>query len=137
MTKSLAEQMREDMQRIEAVAKPAQPPRPDFTWTVDNPDQPAPGTDPDDWNPEIDVGVTYSLHGRYYAATREQPAEYPEIEISVFNLETGEDITDKLSPSDLESIEQRAWEHSDEHGAAEPDDPRDEYDPDDRYDDPY
>ena len=35
---------------------------------------------------EVEVDVKYSISGRYYAATRDCPAEYPELEIEAVYL---------------------------------------------------
>ncbi len=97
----------------------------DFDLSIDefpNPyfkaDGPEDEEDPN-YEPElISIGVDYeySYHGKYYAATQIDPAEYPELEISisrVIDLENGEDITKKVNLQQVEEyIEEQlpSWE---------------------------
>lgn len=97
----------------------------DFDLTIDefpNPQYRADGTDDEDdpnYEPElISLGVDYdySYHGKYYAATMIDPAEYPELEISikrVIDLENGEDLTKSIDLSEVEKYienEIPSWE---------------------------
>lgn len=77
---------------------------------------------------EIEVGVDYSISGRFYPATQYEPAEYPELEITkIVDLDTGENITDAISGSEWEAIEEMIWDEVNERG--------NDYDePDDYYD---
>ena len=54
------------------------------------------------------VGIRYNMIGRYYAATRENPAEYPEVEITAIISSdnsavtlTADDILDNFSDEEL------------------------------------
>ncbi len=96
---------------------------------------PAFGPDSSEDVPEtIDVGVNYdySWHGKYYPQTLEQPAEYPELEVTihdVYDLTTGAEITDTV---DMAEIEDHVREKVESMGADDDDGPDDEgYD---RYD---
>lgn len=72
------------------------------------------------WNPDdensydtLRVGVNYSIYGEERPATwgyhGGEPSEHPEIdELSVVDLDTGEDITDSIDTSE---IEQAIWHH--------------------------
>jgi hypothetical protein len=79
----------------------------------------------------IKVGVNYSISGEERPATwgyhGGEPAEHPELDdVSVFNLETGEDITDQIN---IEDIEDEIWkdaERSADNDFVEPDDYYDE-----------
>ncbi len=102
----------------------------DMTWTIANPDFNA---EDDDSPEEIDVGINYSMSGKYIPARinysdYDHPAEYPELdELHVYNLETGEEITDRIDTSE---IEQAVYDRADQQGYDD-----DGYD--DRYDDRY
>ena len=74
----------------------------DTTLTITNPffdpNGPEDEEDPNFEYEEIDVGVDYDYdyHGKYYPQTQYEPAEYPELEITinrVVDLDSGEDIT--------------------------------------------
>lgn len=97
----------------------------DFDMTIDeipNPYFKAGGPEDEEdpnYEPEvISVGVDYdySYHGKYYAATMIDPAEYPELEIRinrVIDLDNGEDITKKVDLSEIEKYiedEIPSWE---------------------------
>jgi hypothetical protein len=97
----------------------------DFDMTIDdfpNPyfraDGPEDEEDPNFEYDTVSVGVDYeySYHGKYYAATQIDPAEYPELEISinrVIDLSNGEDITKKVDLSEIEQYiedEIPSWE---------------------------
>ena len=64
----------------------------------------------------IGVDYDYKYHGKYYAATQIDPAEYPELEVSihrVIDLDTGEDITKKVDLGEVEKYiedEIPSWE---------------------------
>ena len=59
----------------------------------------------DDTPEEIDVEVTYSTSGSYYAAGDDGPEESPEVEIkSITNPESGEDLSNRVSPDELQQI---------------------------------
>lgn len=101
----------------------------DFDTTIEefpNPyfrdDGPEDEEDPN-FEPElINIGVDYdySYHGKYYAATNIDPAEYPELEIRinrVVDLDNGEDITKKVDLGDVEKyIEEKipSWEEDEQ-----------------------
>lgn len=109
----------------------------DMTMTVTNPAYTAwENGEGDEDNPPdelIDVGVNYSISGSYRPATwgyhGGQPEEHPEIDdASVFNLATGEDITDSV---DMSEVEEEIWKHAESSAD-------DDFDiPDDNYDDRY
>ncbi len=105
-------------------------PQYDTELTIANPDFNA---EDEDSLEEIDVGVNYSVHGKYIPARikyddYDHPAEYPEIEISnVVNLETGQDISDRVDMNDIES---QIWDHLQQSG-------QDTDDYDDYYDNRY
>jgi hypothetical protein len=97
----------------------------DFDMTVEefpNPYYKEGGTDDEEdpnYEPEvISIGVDYDYgyHGKYYAATRYDPAEYPDLEIDikrVVDLDNGEDITKKVDLQEIEKyIEDKvpSWE---------------------------
>ena len=79
---------------------------------VDDPNEPE--DDEEDEEPEeIEVGINYTVSGRYYPATREEPAEYPDIEIdNIVDLETGEDITDMVSDDTRDWIIEKISENN-------------------------
>jgi hypothetical protein len=116
MTKTSAELLRETMDAINGivsaetpavpvqVAAPAMKRSYMFTTVVPNP---TPGDEE-----EINVGVDYSMEGKYYPATFEDPAEYPEIvDIKVFDVETGQEISSLLPESVLDTIDSECWNH--------------------------
>lgn len=81
----------------------------------------------------IKVGINYSISGEERPATwgyhGGEPAEHPEIDdASVFDLETGEDITNQVDSSE---IEEAIW------ADAESSQDDDFVEPDDNYDDRY
>ena len=81
----------------------------DMEMTITNPDFEVTEDAPE----EIEVGVDYSISGKYTAATYEDPADYPELEISaIVDLSTGEDITNRVRPFDKDNIEQHIWDHA-------------------------
>jgi len=124
--KSLAEQLREFMDQMSEAPVAV---RYDFETTIPNWEEPA-SEDDDSWEEEVDVGVTYSVSGKYYPATLTQPEEHPEMdEIRVYDLATGTDITSQISPEVMKRIEERAWEDADTQEEPDPD-----YDRDYRYD---
>lgn len=101
----------------------------DFDTTIDefpNPYFRAGGTDDEEdpnYEPEvISIGVDYeySYNGKYYAATMIDPAEYPDLEISisrVIDLDNGEDITKKVDLGEIEQYiedEIPGWEQSEQ-----------------------
>lgn len=101
----------------------------DFDTTIDefpNPYYKEGGTDDyddPDYEPDtISIGVDYEFqyHGKYYAATQYDPAEYPELEIKinrVVDLSSGEDITKKVNITDVEEYienEIPSWEDVDQ-----------------------
>jgi hypothetical protein len=54
---------------------------------------------------EIEVEVNWHTEGSYYPATREEPAEYPEIIIdSVIDTTTGKNITDDVMGGNIEDM---------------------------------
>jgi hypothetical protein len=88
---------------------------------------PVPSGDPEG-DADIEVGINYSVYGKEAPATFDSPAEYPEMEnIEVFNVATGQDITNLISPETMKRIEQRCW---DDYANQEDD----MYDPMSRYD---
>ncbi len=109
----------------------------DMTTTVMNPAYTAwENGEGDEDNPPpetIKVGVNYSISGEERPATwgyhGGEPAEHPEIDdVSVFNLETGEDISGQV---DMSEIEDAIW--ADAEQSAD-----DDFDiPDDNFDDRY
>jgi len=116
MTKTTAELLRETMDAINGivspvvsempapVAPPAMKRRYMFTTVVPNP---TPGDEA-----EIEVGVDYSTEGKYYPATFDDPAEYPEIvDIKVFDIDSGQEISSLLPESVLDTIDTECWEH--------------------------
>ena len=93
------------------------------------------GGDEDNPPPEtIQVGVNYSIYGEYRPATwgysGGSPEEHPEIdEMRVYNLETGEELTD-LDSDTLDAIEEKIWDNNEGGGDGGDDyydDSRDEY----------
>ena len=61
----------------------------------------------------IRVGVNYSISGRYRPATwgyhGGEPEEHPELDdVSVVDVDTGEDVSDKVN---MDEIEQAIWKH--------------------------
>lgn len=60
----------------------------------------------------VDMVAEFSIHGKYYPATRECPAEYPEIEIlSVKVIDSEIDIFELLSDKQIENIESQIYEN--------------------------
>lgn len=61
---------------------------------------------------ELPVLVDYHISGRYYPATRDCPAEYPELdEIHVVSI-FGSSIEDYLTDSDWERLSSLCWKDS-------------------------
>lgn len=84
-------------------------PNPDYSDELDIEDE----NDPRYYS-DIDVGVNYSISGSYRPATwgyhGGEPEEHPEMEITdVVNLQTGEDISDRV---DMDEIEAELWKHA-------------------------
>lgn len=113
--KTLAEQLREFMDQV---AEAPVGKRYDIEWTV--PGFPMPeGMDPDDWEEEFDVGINYTVSGKYRPARitanpeNDHPEEFPEVELDgVYRLDTGEDITEKLTPEQRETVMNKVHDHS-------------------------
>lgn len=80
----------------------------DFVTEIENPQF---GLTDDEDEPEmLDVGVNYSISGKYYPATFDSPAEYPDLDLlNVVILATGEDIVSKLTDSQTEQIDQECF----------------------------
>lgn len=65
----------------------------------------------------LNIGVNYCVFGRYYPATLEQPEEFPEMEIvEVENPFTHFDLSDTLSPNDMERLIDMCWNHFESEG---------------------
>jgi hypothetical protein len=63
---------------------------------------------------ELEVEVSFDVYGRYWPGNREEPPEYPELEISEVQLiETGKCIYDQLTQDELDAIEAECWEYLD------------------------
>jgi hypothetical protein len=124
MSKTSAQLLREHMDSINAVSHPVDEAvsedRFNFTTTITNPNfNPADEESPE----EIEVGVNYNVSGRYYAATMDSPAEYPELEVlDVVDLATGADVTGQVSRTDMQRIEEKAWEDAESAKQAAEDD---------------
>jgi hypothetical protein len=96
------------------------------TFTISNPD-----FDPEDEDSpeEIEVEVDWTTEGQYYAATQTDPASYPDIVLkSVVNIETGEELVQKLSPKAEDQLIDEISER--EHESGYGDDGYDDYDAD-------
>lgn len=119
MSKTSAQILREHMDAINTTTAPVSEAisgdQFDFVWTIANPRFNAADLQDEETPEDIEVGVNYSISGRYYAATMHSPAEYPELEITdVVDLATGQDITGQVAHSDMVSLESEAWEHAEE-----------------------
>lgn len=65
------------------------------------------------WEEEIEVGVDYTINGRYRPATRTDPEEYPDMDgITVIRLSDNVDITELVSDEVKETLGGEAWEHA-------------------------
>ena len=81
----------------------------DFTTTILNPKF-DPDTEEYGEPEEIEVGVNYDISGEYWAGSRDEPEEYPELSINdIVNLETGEQV--ELSDIEFQNLEQKVWGH--------------------------
>jgi hypothetical protein len=119
MTKTAAELLRETMDALNSISTNVAPGTPVvapiatpepldrsymFTTTIMNP---VPGDEA-----EIEVGVDYTMEGKYYPATFDDPAEYPDIvDIKVFNIENGQDISAMLPESVFDDLDDECWAH--------------------------
>lgn len=94
----------------------------DFLLTVKNPhfdatidEEPADGWKFDDYE-EWDLGIRYSVSGKYYAATRDEPEEYPEVDFSVFDAATGNELDySKLTDELIQEIEEACSSHEEKN----------------------
>jgi hypothetical protein len=79
----------------------------DFAWELfDEQDEPH------------EVVVTATFHGEHYPAImyptdRAQPEEWPELEFEVVDA-YGRDVTDTLSPQQVQELDQRCWDEYEE-----------------------
>jgi len=64
---------------------------------------------------EIEVNVEYCITGRYRAATMEDPAEYPECEITSITDEEGNEYIDSLPSDVIEGLEEDAFQHAEDN----------------------
>ena len=114
MTKSPSQLLRETMDAINGiqaapVAAPVQaldPSRFDFVTEVANPNFDLSEDEPE----EVEAGVNYTISGKYYPATFDSPAEYPDLDITaVVILATGQDVTSQLSTRESDRIERECF----------------------------
>lgn len=73
---------------------------------------------------EITIGVNYKISGEHYPASREEPAEEPDLDVTyVCRLDTGEELNN-LPDETMRYIEEQVWEYanSGEHDMYETDD---------------
>ncbi len=109
MTKSLAEEIRSLMHKMEEAAANY-----DLELKVENWNYPE---DPDDttWPEFITLGINYKIVGSYRPATwgdrGGDPAEYPELDqVEIFDASTGQPIE---IPQSLENyVEEKIWAHA-------------------------
>ena len=57
-----------------------------------------------------DYEVHYHIHGSYYPGNREEPPEYPVIELVTMLDERGDDILDNTSELFKDGVEERIYE---------------------------
>ena len=130
MSKSIAEDIRDLMNKMEAAGSPRSY---DVEIEVENWDYPE---DPDDenWPAYRTLGINYSIYGKYVPARiryddYDHPAEYPELDaVEVYDAETGQPLTN-LPPEIDKQIEDAIWKNHESSG--------DDYDPPDDYNDRY
>jgi len=107
--KTLAEQLREFMDQVQAT--PQQKPNQNFDCvvTVDNwRDYPEDENEP--YDDEVKVGVNYKVYGSHSPATRWEPEEHPELDITAaVDMKTGEDVKKTMSDSSWEQLEDAEW----------------------------
>lgn len=113
MVKSISENIRSIMDRLNEVAGSY-----DLELEVENWDFPE---DPDDpnWPEFINLGIDYKIIGKYRPATwgdrGGDPEEHPELdEYEVYNVDTGEKITDKLPESVHKQVQEAIWKSHEE-----------------------
>lgn len=125
--KTTAQLLRESMTAISNAQQAVTESAPEYTFrtTITNPFVDDTVRFPDDENvPDLlDVGVVASIFGRDRPATYNSPAEYAEVEIQgVYDLETGDDITNVVDPQSMKAIEAEAAQYFDEQQKAAADD---------------
>jgi hypothetical protein len=130
--KTLAEQLREFMDRVlEAPVRKNY----DLEVTIMVP-FPENGTpeEQDAWVEEIDVGVDYEISGSYRSGRvghpdNWTPDDHPELdEVTVYDLASGEDITDKMDEKQMAQITDKVWDHSNSQDNSDDYDGSDDYD---------
>lgn len=109
MAKSIAEDIRDLMNKMEAAAGPRAY---DLELEVENWDFPENPND-ESWPSTVVLGINYTVAGKHRPATwgyhGGTPEEFPEIDtLEVFNTETGQQFAD-LPPEVDEQIEQAIW----------------------------
>lgn len=119
MTKSIAEDIRTIMDRLNEVAHSY-----DFTIDVENWEEPETEDDPN-WPYERTLGVDYRIVGQHRPATwgyhGGEPPEYPEIdEFTVYDAATGQKL-DFLPDHIEDEIVRAIWKNAEQS--------RDDYDP--------
>ncbi len=124
MEKSIAQALREFMDAVSEAPVVSY----DFNTWITNPEpaKDAPDAEWDAWEEEREVGVNYSVSGKYYPATYEQPEEHPELDFTVHDLKTGEEVQN-LDKATLDRIEQECWEKAESGGDDFPEPDRDDY----------
>jgi hypothetical protein len=91
----------------------------DCELTISNPFVERSEDEPDD----ITIGVNYKISGSYSPATREEPAEEPDLDITyICRLDTGEELNN-LPDETMRYIEEQVWDYanSGEHDMYETD----------------
>jgi hypothetical protein len=102
----------------------------DITSIVD-PEETASNIEEDETSPVdgieyINVDIDYTTYGKYYPATREEPAEYPEVELTdITAFGNGKSLpipANDLSSSDLDYLQEKAEEMAADGGSDDYDD---------------
>ncbi len=71
---------------------------------------------------EAEVYVSYQITGRYWPGNREEPPEYPELEVIAaalahnvpeLGLDEGDDVYSLLSAAEQHDLEHACWTHAD------------------------
>lgn len=110
MSKSIAEVMREFIDRMDEVSNRNYDMEMEIeNWRLDDLD-----TDDESIPSYINLGIDYNVEGSYSPATwgdqGGEPEEYPELDYKVYDVDTGQEITD--IPEKVDSyIEEKIWDH--------------------------